>query len=93
MSSNFNNDIAPVPTLTLSPSREDVYQQSPESPSTEKKVDFNTTVVHPHSGPTIQDAHQSVGLSVIEQTTAIPQTGERMITTRREYWLYIVYCT
>ena len=33
-----------------------------------------------------------VGLAVIEQKTVIPQTGERMITSQWEYWLFCVFC-
>ena len=45
-----------------------------------------------HGNPTLDDAHHSVGLAVIEQKTTIPQTGERKVTTFWEYWLYIIYC-
>jgi hypothetical protein len=48
--------------------------------------------VNPVHHPTLNDAHHSVGLAVIEQKSTIPQTGERKTTTKWEYWLYIIYC-
>ena len=59
----------------------------------EKTEDDDGATLHQQpAGPTLKDAHGSVGLALIEQGTAIPTTGERMIATRLEDWLYIVYC-
>ena len=93
-SNDDNSGIVPVPILTGGDHEE------PASPTDEKKVDFGTADVRPirpeslaGDGLMVKDAHQSVGLSVIEQITTIPQTGQRMITSRMEYILYIFYCT
>ena len=93
MSSNVNTEILPTSTLTISP-RDEADHLPPQTPLTEK-VDHRNTIAQHQSeiGPLVEDAHQSVGLSVIEQSTTIPLTGEQMTTTTKEYWLYIFYCT
>ena len=88
--SNTSNEIAPVATLPHSSAEDDL---SPESPYGEKKDAFDVASVrHAPTGPTVKDAHNSVGLALIEQGTTIPQTGERKMASKMEYWLYIVYC-
>ena len=65
-----------------------------DSPDEEKKDQFgfttDTSRVEHH--PTLNDAHHSVGLAVIEQKSTIPQTGERKVTSKSEYWWYIIWC-
>ncbi|ORX37289.1 autophagy protein [Kockovaella imperatae] len=41
--------------------------------------------------PEYINAHQSVGLAVIEQQTIIPTTGARKVTTKKEYWAYVLW--
>ena len=90
------NEVQAVPTLSRSSPEEDDTKApfSPESPYGEKQLEAShvADVQHVSAGPTIKDAHNSVGLALIEQGTAIPQTGERLVTTKWEYWMYIVYC-
>ena len=94
MSSNVTSEILTVPGPTVPSLGDEANHLSRHAPMSEKKMDLGFTIAQHQSEtcPTIKDAHQSVGLSVIEQSTTIPQTGERLITSRREYWLYIFYC-
>ena len=71
-----------------------VVSSPPVSPLEEKKDQYEdgiVTDVH-YAHPTIGDAHRSVGLAVIEQKSTIPQTGQRKVASKLEYWLYIVWC-
>ena len=36
------------------------------------------------------DAKQSAGLAVIEQRQAIPTTGKRLVTSKWEYWTFVI---
>ena len=38
------------------------------------------------------NAHNTVGLAVMEQQELIPTTGERKSTTSWEYWTYCIFC-
>jgi len=40
---------------------------------------------------TAADAKHSVGLALIDQVNAIPSAGERIVTTKKEYWSYVAF--
>lgn len=48
-----------------------------------------TGEVKPHY--TAADAKNSVGLALIDQVNAIPSAGDRIVTTKKEYWSYIAF--
>lgn len=39
-----------------------------------------------------RNAHNTVGLAVLQQQELIPTTGERKVSTKWEYWTYCVFC-
>ena len=40
---------------------------------------------------TAADAKHSVGLALIDQVNAIPSAGDRIVTTKKEYWSYVAF--
>lgn len=43
-------------------------------------------------GKTSDAPHDSVGIALIEQKNIIPSTGERVPTSKWEYWTFCVFC-
>jgi hypothetical protein len=40
---------------------------------------------------TAADAKHSVGLALIDQVNTIPSAGDRIVTTKKEYWSYVAF--
>ncbi len=71
-----------------------IAQSPPTSPIDEQKNEYDgATLAQARSEhhPTLRDAHHSVGLAVIEQKSTIPQSGERKVASKLEYWCYVLY--
>jgi hypothetical protein len=45
-----------------------------------------------HPPPVPGNAHDTVGLAVLEQKSIIPTTGKRIPTSKLEYWTYCIFC-
>lgn len=39
-----------------------------------------------------KSSEAKVGVAVVDQGRIIPLSGERKVTTRREYWAYCIFC-
>jgi len=40
---------------------------------------------------TAANAKHSVGLALIDQVNTIPSAGDRIVTTKKEYWSYVAF--
>ena len=51
-------------------------------------------VAHAGAAPNLHGTHEldSAGLAIIEQKHAIPTTGKRKPTTKREYMTFCLFC-
>ena len=69
-------------------------EQLPSEKDLPSAADLEKHAAHAtvESSPEYLNAHESVGLAVIEQRHIIPITGERKITTKKEYWAYVLWC-
>lgn len=68
----------------------DSQNEVPEM-SGEKKMSFSEKAPETDVEKDGRVAHNITGLAVVEQGNVIPTTGERKITTRKEYWCYCLF--
>jgi hypothetical protein len=95
MSNNNNNEITPLPAIsrTRSFAHVDLNEKSEKHEITHIEDDEATIRGTGDGKPhyTAGDAKHSVGLALIDQVNTIPSAGDRIVTTKKEYWSYVAF--
>jgi hypothetical protein len=95
MSNNNNNEITPLPAISRTGSfaHVDLNEKSEKHEITHIEDDEATIRGTGDGKPhyTAADAKHSVGLALIDQVNTIPSAGDRIVTTKREYWSYVAF--
>jgi hypothetical protein len=103
MPTNLNEDITPLPQVRASSEGQmDHYDRNEKDEKIEiahidhadADADDEATIRGTGDGKphyTAADAKNSVGLALIDQVNAIPSAGDRKVTTKKEYWSYILF--
>jgi hypothetical protein len=78
-----HNEITPLPAVSRTGSfaRVDLNEKSEKHEITHIEDDEAT----------IRGAKHSVGLALIDQVNTIPSAGDRIVTTKKEYWSYVAF--
>ena len=90
-----HNDITPLPAVSRAGSvhRVDNDEKGEKHEITHIEDDEatirGTGDTKPHY--TAADAKHSVGLALIDQVNTIPSAGDRIVTTKKEYWSYVAF--
>lgn len=103
MPTDLNEDITPLPQVrTSSEGQTNQYDRNEKDEKIEiahidhadADADDEATIRGTGDGKpyyTAADAKNSVGLALIDQVNAIPSAGDRKVTTKKEYWSYILF--
>lgn len=95
MSNNNNNEITPLPAISRTGSfaHVDIGEKSEKHEITHIEDDEATIRGTGDGKPhyTAADAKHSVGLALIDQVNTIPSAGDRIVTTKKEYWSYVAF--
>lgn len=95
MSNSNNHEITPLPAISRTGSfaHVDLDEKSDKHEITHIEDDEatirGTGDANPHY--TAADAKRSVGLALIDQVNTIPSAGDRIVTTKKEYWSYVAF--
>ena len=95
MSNSNNHEITPLPAISRTGSfaHVDLSEKSDKHEITHIEDDEatirGTGDAKPHY--TAADAKHSVGLALIDQVNTIPSAGDRIVTTKKEYWSYVAF--
>lgn len=90
-----HNDITPLPAISRAGSVHHVdNDEKGEKHEITHIEDDEATIrgtgdAKPHY--TATDAKHSVGLALIDQVNTIPSAGDRIVTTKKEYWSYVAF--
>jgi hypothetical protein len=92
---SHHNEITPLPAVLRSNSFQHVdLNEKGEKPEISHIEDDEATIRGTGDGKphyTAADAKHSVGLALIDQVNTIPSAGDRIVTTKREYWSYVAF--
>jgi hypothetical protein len=88
-----NNEITPLPAQAGSIQQVDLNEKSEKHEITHIEDDEATIRGTGDGKPhyTAADAKHSVGLALIDQVNTIPSAGDRIVTTKKEYWSYVAF--
>ena len=89
------NDITPLPAVSRTGSLQHIELNEKDQKQEISHIEDDEATIRgtgdskPHY--TAEDAKHSVGLALIDQVNAIPSAGERIVTTKKEYWSYVAF--
>jgi len=89
------NDITPLPAVSRTASLQHIELNEKDQKQEISHIEDDEATIRgtgdskPHY--TAEDAKHSVGLALIDQVNAIPSAGERIVTTKKEYWSYVAF--
>ena len=90
-----HNEITPLPAVSRTGSfaHVDLNEKSEKHEITHIEDDEATIRGTGDGKPhyTAADAKHSVGLALIDQVNTIPSAGDRIVTTKKEYWSYVAF--
>jgi hypothetical protein len=90
-----HNEITPLPAVSRAGSfaHVDINEKSEKHEITHIEDDEATIRGTGDGKPhyTAADAKHSVGLALIDQVNTIPSAGDRIVTTKKEYWSYVAF--